>query len=220
MPTSKRFTAGVTQGGGAKPSTPRTAPRTQSPGKTAQMHTAAWQDVHPKKMRWPGPIAHSTSCMSATLDSEEPTAITRFVLLPLPTAGDAPRGLRAHTGGTPPGPRRQLKIEQWNTPPAPPAKPSASQCPTNCICIPPSLGHPAVRSPPPHHQPANRPASAQQTAFIYRPVLGIWRYAGVHSSQELPCAVTCCPYPQQVTPQEGYGLTPVEHHQARGVNSR
>ena len=184
MPTSKRFTAGVTLGG------PRQAfnsthgpPYAESRQDRPDVHGRMASRAPKKKLRWPGPIAHSTSCMSATLDIEDPTATTRFVLLPLPTAGDAPGGLRAHTGGTPPGPRRQLDTDKSSTPSAPPASRSASQCPTNCICIPPSLGHPAVRSPPPHHQPADRPASAQRTVFVYRPVLGIWRYAGVHSSQ-------------------------------------
>ena len=151
MPTSKRFTAGVTHGGprqafNSTHGPPYAESRQDRPDVHGRMASRA-----PKKNAMARSIVHSTSCMSATLDIEEPTAITRFVLLPLPTAGDAPGGLRAHTGGTPPGPRRQHKIDKWNTPPAPPAKPSASQCPTNCICIPPSIGHPAVRSPPPHH---------------------------------------------------------------------
>ena len=106
-----------------------------------------------KKMRWPGPIVHSTSCMSATLNIEDLTATTRSALLPLPTAGDAPGGLRAHTGGTPPGPRRQLDTDKSSTPSAPPASRAASQCPTNCICIPPSLRHPAGRRRPFNSRP-------------------------------------------------------------------
>ena len=155
MPTSKRFTAGVTQGG------PRQAfnsthgpPYAESRQDRPDVHGRMASRAPPKKkLAMARPHRTFNELHECNAQIEDPTATTRFVLLPLPTAGDAPGGLRAHTGGTPPGPRRQLETDKSNTPSAPPARPSASQCPTNCICIPPSLRHPAVRRRPFNSRP-------------------------------------------------------------------